>query len=292
METRIETRTYISEQDTSILHFRLEKFRTYAEAKKYLNDFVGEQLRKINGEGYDEGEDMKPVKVIYKNSNNPAEVKQCIYDMLLELSDRSDILNRELERCHEEGNTSLKDVHSRKLTEYLHGVIKKNSHIREWIIKWKEEPAFNIDEWNVRLRPKEGVENYIKEMRQNLIDIGLFDYDASEVTWNFVCGISDEEPKHLIKFNGDNLHFAVLLGNFFAPQNSKRPYFNYRDGEAAQRFVCTFFLNRNGKPMNYNSVLSEKSRSDKRDTERYSYDKRHKKRSDEIWNKMKLKGMI
>lgn len=291
METRIKTRTCISEQDTSILHFRLEKFGTYAEAKKCLNDLVGEQLRKVNGEGYDEDENMKPIKVIYKNSNNPAEVKQCIYDALLELSDKSDTLNREMERCLEEENTSLKNVPGRKLTEYLDTIIKRNSHIREWIIKWNEEPAINIDEWNVRLRPKEGAEKYIKMMYQKLIDIGLFDYDVSEDTWNFICGISDKEPIHLIKFNGDNLHFAVLLNEFFAPYNTEK-YFDYRQGEAAQRFVSTFFLNRNGKPINYNSIKSEKSRSDKKDYERQQVNKSHKKRSVEIWEKMKSKGML
>lgn len=323
METRFDTRTLISEKDAAILHYRLEKVKTYEQTRRILNNFVAEQLGMVNGYGFEDDGTGKSVKVIYKNSNNPGEVKQCVCDVIGELSGRSKILNDKLlkmigameksteyvddvedkdffehkdffEQIFMKGKSAEyleKTIRGGKFAEYLEKTIQKNKSIAEWSHKWNEEPAFNIDDWDFRLRPMEGASKYIAAMRQKLIEKGLFDEDANVETWNYICGISDEEPVHPIKFNGSNLHFAVLLDNFFAPLSSKG-YFEYKKGKAAQQFVTTFFLNRNGKPMKYASIKSERCRSGKKDLKIRYEDKSHAVRSYEIWNDIKINGMI
>ena len=89
----MEERTYISEQEASCLYVQLEKCNHYRDAKKLLDtfviDFIREQGGKVyhGGYGFDENENV--VKIEYRNSMNPKDVKDELANVVRRLANYS-----------------------------------------------------------------------------------------------------------------------------------------------------------------------------------------------------------
>lgn len=289
METRTEIRNYISDKDGSLLYISLEKAKTYDVAKKMLNSFVYSQLSAENGKVYDLDKNCNKFLVVYKNSNNPNDVKTAIYDTIKRLVDKSDVLYQEInERCAKDEELSKG---GNMFLSHLRMADRRREDIIRWLEKWSKEPVIKIVK-DVPIRPKKEAKIYIRKMFEHLKSINYFGDNPSEETWNHACGVTEEPYKELITWNKGNFAMAVLVDTFFAPynegKNENRVYFEYDKEEAIHKFVIEHFKLPNGERMKYDSVKSERTRTDKRDKDN---GKAHSTRT-QIWNEMKVEGMF
>ena len=140
----------------------------------------------------------------------------------------------------------------------------------EYVGKWKTNSLPKVENEEKRLRP----------INQNTIEAAqkVFNWlikeewiePNGENVWNYLCGISDNYTGERIKFKAKNFEMALLIGLFFIPYNDTKEFF-YREG-ISEEYICGFFLNRLGRPMNVDAVIAEKSRTLKKYKEKRTND--------------------
>lgn len=274
----MEERTFIPQVDCDCLYFQLTRCEVYEDAKKLLNSFVLDFIKLHGGEVYDAGFDLdehfNKIVLQYKNSKNPNDVKRAVFDALIKVIDQCELFAKEvLGRIDEEIiKNDWQHVTNIRKSE------KDTYMVRRWAEAWRKEAAPIIkEEKTPRLRPiKEEVNKYIKLIFLQLKTLRYIDEQTKDTTWNYLCGVTDEVPKTPIKWIGGLFELNVLIERFL----TKQSYFIVSN--VAISFICSLMVDENAHEIKYDSLKSTKTREFAKNP----------KRVDEVWNKMKLNGML
>lgn len=267
----MEERTFIS--GISELIDNVGKCKCYDDARNLLNSFVIENI----GKKY-ETEDG----TAYRNSNNPKEIKAETLRVM------DDYIRKWLiiDEAATAGFNTGRKIMDKKNVIYDDGTIisvfgnMRNDieRTKSYIEAWRKEAAPIIkEEKTPRLRPiKEEVNKYIKLIFLQLKTLRYIDEQTKDTTWNYLCGVTDEVPKTPIKWIGGLFELNVLIERFL----TKQSYFIVPN--VAISFICSLMVDENAHEIKYDSLKSTKTREFAKNP----------KRVDEVWNKMKLNGML
>ena len=261
----MEERTYII--GVSDLIDNVGKCKCYDDARNLLNSFVIENV----GKQYEIEDGTK-----YRNSNNPNGIKRETLAIIENTLYRWELID---EASEESLNEAIK-YHN------LHGggTIKGNfvdlrvkvKVAKQYVEAWRKEAAPIIKEKEtVRLRPKQGTEKYIKMMFLHLKEISNIGEQTKEEPWLYLCGMTNELPETHIKWTGGLFNLNVLIECFL----TKGAYFTALKG--AMKFICSLMVDENGDEIKPSSLKTTKTREFGRNA----------KRSDEVWQTMKINEM-
>lgn len=262
----MEERTFIS--NISELIDNVGKCKCYDDARNLLNSFVIENV----GKKY-ETEDG----TAYRNSNNPKDIKRETLATIENTLYRWELID---EASEETLNEAIKYNNIRG-----GGTIKSNfvdlqvkiKVAKQYVEAWRKEPAPIIKkEKTVRLRPKQGAEKYIEPMFLHLKEKSNIDEQTINAPWLYLCGLTDEKPEIRIKWIGGLFRLNVLIERFLI----KSSYFKAPKG--AISFICSLMVDENGKEVSPESLKTTKNREFGKNP----------KRIDDIWQSMKLTGML
>lgn len=270
----MKERTEIDQQNLHFTYMELVSCRVYDDAKLLLNNLVVKELGREYGDKchFDEETDEWICdEVKYKNSVNPKVVKLAVCDAM-----KSFLNSREL--ISEEGTIAYEKSKVRDTTiipfKRMDNDVKK---VRDWVQRWQKEPAPIIkEEKAARLRPKQGVDKYIEPMFLHLKELRNIDEQTIKAPWDYLCGMTDEIPKVRIKWTGGLFNLNVLIERFLI----KNTYFDAPKG--ATSFICSLMVDENGNEIKPSSLKTTKNREFGRNA----------KRADEVWQSMRLTGLL
>ena len=153
-----------------------------------------------------------------------------------------------------------------KFLDLIKASSDRAEEIIEYIDKWKQASFPKINDGTPRLRP---IDDKTVDIA-HLIFVWLKEQkwisgDTKEETWNYVCGISDEEPTERIKWLVGNFEMALLINLFFMPFNEGKNIKEFFLHENVKYdFICGCFINPYGRIMKGTCISSEKTRTSKR----------------------------
>lgn len=245
------------------------KCKCYDDARNLLNSFVIENV----GKHY-ETEDG----TTYRNSNNPKDIKRETLATIENTLYRWELID---EASEETLNEAIKYHDLRG-----GGAVKSNfvdlrvkrKVAKQYVETWQKEATPIIKEIKmVRLRPKQGAEKYVEPMFLHLKELSNIDEQTIIAPWLYLCGMTDEIPENRIKWKGGLFNLNVLIERFLI----KKTYFE-APNKGATSFICSLMVDEHGKEVNPESLKSTKNREFGKNPER----------ADEVWQFMKLTGML
>lgn len=264
----MEERTFI--RGISELIDNVGKCKCYDDARNLLNSFVIENI----GKKY-ETEDGSA----YRNSNNTKDIKRetlatmenTLYrwELIDEASDET--LNEAIKYHDLRGGGAVK-------SNFVDLRVKRKV-VKQYVEAWRKEAAPIIKKKDtVRLRPKLGAEKYIEPMFLHLKELSIIDEQTIIAPWLYLCGFTDEEPEIRIKWTGGLFYLNVLIERFLL----KNSYFKVSQIKGATSFICSLMVDENGNEIKPSSLKTTKNREFGKNP----------KRVDEVWQSMKLTGIL
>ena len=223
-----------TEIDMQNLHFALMELaicKVYDDAKALLDELVTKEIGREYGDDYDfdkETGEWHCKEIKFKNSAKPNVVKLAVVDTMTSILDNHELISEEGTIAWEKSKVIDTAIMPFKRMD------KELDRVRNWVQRWEKEPAPKTKkEITYRLIPKsEGVNGKTSLIFNYYVKCGnLLEKDRD--TWDYVCGISDKDPKVPIVWYGE----WPMLCTFIASFLENELYFYFKNG-VRKHFIC------------------------------------------------------